>query len=108
MGGNGIYGTAMRAKSQIEIDMMIDGATDLATSTAMTAIVARKTMRNDTTNAGIDINTVPTVDTTTKSCMSTTDEARKIGGEVDHKIDLDPAHLDQAARFISVTIDHIT
>lgn len=101
-----IYAKTMKAGFRGEIERKIVGATNPAASIAMTVIVARITRRNGTASAGIDIGIAPTIDAMIMSCMSMTDAARRIGSEVGHGIDIDPARSDQTEDIISVTIGH--
>ena len=103
---NVIYGEAKKADSRDEIEMKIVRTTDPATSTTMTALTARITMRNDITNADIGTTIGPTVNAMGMTCMSTTGEERKSGGTVGQGVDLDRARHRQTENIISVTIGH--
>lgn len=96
----------MKSGFRGEIEMKIIGVTYPAASTAVTAIVARITRRNDTASASIGITIAPTIDTMMMNCMSMTGAARKIGGEAVHGIDIDRARHEQTENTTSVTIGH--
>ena len=84
--------------------MKIVGAVRPATSTAITAIVARITIRNDTANGAIAVAIATTIRVMMMmmSYMSMTGEERENGGAVGHGIGLDHDRHDQKENIISV------
>lgn len=99
-----VYGETMNGDVRGEIELKILGVTHPAVSTGMT-LVMRIRRRNDTMNAGIGIPAA-TVDAMINSYMSMIGAARRIGGEVDHGIDLDRARHEQTENLISVIIGY--
>lgn len=102
-----IYMQVMKADLRHEKEMRIVGAARPATSTAIIAIAARITIRNETANVGIAIAIVPTVNAMMMmSYMSMTGEQGEIEGVVGHGTGLDRVRHDQKVNIISVIIGH--